>query len=71
ISFYHPFSFTHLRLQIKNQFAGKKKQRGTVSHWKLKREAASCGLEVCETKSYQKFVSINWFACLGKKSPKA
>lgn len=67
ISFYHPFSFTHLRLLIKNQFAKKKKQRGTVSHWKLKREAASCGLEVSQTKSYWKFVSINWFASLSKK----
>lgn len=66
ISFYHPFSFTAFRLLIKNQFSQKKKQRGTFTHWQLKREAESCGLNVTETKSYQKFVSINWFACLTK-----
>jgi ubiquinone/menaquinone biosynthesis C-methylase UbiE len=66
ISFYHPLSFTALRLWIKNRLAGKKKQRGTFTHWQLQREVKSCGLELSETKSYQKFISINWFACLTK-----
>jgi hypothetical protein len=67
ISFYHPVSFTALRLKIKNQFSQKKKLRGTFTHWRLKKDAEHCGLEISETKSYQKFVSINWFACLTKK----
>ncbi len=68
ISFYNPVSFTFLRIQIKNQFAKRKKHPGVFTHWQLQKDAAQCGMEVSQTKSFQKFVSINWFACLTKKS---
>ncbi len=66
ISFYHPLSFTFARIQIKNRFSKKKKNPGVFTHWQLEKDAKQCGLEVSETKSFQKYVSINWFACLSK-----
>jgi len=66
VSFYHPFSFTSLRLGLKNRFSARKKQRGVVTHWQIDREGEDCGLRLIETKGFQKFISINWFACFEK-----
>ena len=66
ISFHHPWSFTHLRKTIQRKFSGRAQRGSVITQWQLKREAESCGLRVLETKGFRKYVSINWFACLGK-----
>ena len=67
LSFHHPLSLTYLR-KLADRILIKKSGRGRpVSHWRLRREADKCGLNLLETKSFRKFVSINWFACLEKR----
>ena len=65
ISFHHAISFTNFRKAIRRFLAGERVSPA-ITHWQLKREAAACGLSVAETKGFQKYVSINWFACLSK-----
>jgi ubiquinone/menaquinone biosynthesis C-methylase UbiE len=66
LSFHHPLSLTHARKSL-DTLTGRKVHRGqAVTHWQLEREAKSCGLEMKETKSFGKFLSINWFAYLKK-----
>jgi ubiquinone/menaquinone biosynthesis C-methylase UbiE len=67
LSFHHSLSFTHLRKSIQRFISPPEKVHGeAITHWQLQREAQSCGLTMIETKSFRKFVSINWFACLKK-----
>lgn len=66
ISFHHPLSFTGTRLLIRQKFFNAPSKRHRVSHWRLEREAGNCGLRISATKSFWKYVSINWFACLVK-----
>ncbi|MBI3853515.1 MAG: class I SAM-dependent methyltransferase [Verrucomicrobia bacterium] len=65
VSFHHPLSFTFLRRLVNRVFTSDW-EISDITHWRLRREAAECGLEVVETKSFGKFVSINWFAYLRK-----
>lgn len=66
LSFHHTWSPTHVRKRF-DTLTGRKTHRGqAVSHWQLRREARSCGLEMKETRSFGKFRSINWFAYLKK-----
>jgi ubiquinone/menaquinone biosynthesis C-methylase UbiE len=65
LSFYHPVSFTHWRHRLKRALSGSG-GANAVSHWKLRAEAASCGLRVVEVAGMRKYVSINWFACFEK-----
>jgi len=66
VSFHHPMSFTHLRKAVQRKLSGRASRGSVITHWRLKREAEGCGLRLIETKGFRKFVSINWFACLGK-----
>jgi ubiquinone/menaquinone biosynthesis C-methylase UbiE len=66
LSFHHPLSFTHLRKEVQRKLSGRAARGSAITHWRLKREAEDCGLRLLETKGFQKFVSINWFACLVK-----
>jgi SAM-dependent methyltransferase len=68
VSFHHPVSFTAARLWVQRKFFGGKRGGGEVTHWRLQREAECCGLELVEIKSFGKYRSINWFACLRKQS---
>jgi len=70
ISFHHPLSFTHLRKSIQRKLTGRAQRGSVITQWQLKREAGGCGLRVIETKSFGKYMSINWFACLGKAASK-
>jgi ubiquinone/menaquinone biosynthesis C-methylase UbiE len=65
ISFHHPLSFTFARRLAQRAFSGDW-EICDITHWRLRREAAACGLEMVETKSFGKYVSINWFARLRK-----
>ncbi len=67
ISFHHTISFTNLRKAIQRFFAGERTSPA-ITQWRLRREAAACGLRLTETKGFRKYVSINWFACLSKVS---
>ena len=64
VSFHHPISFTHLRKSIQRKLSGRAHRGSVITHWQLKREAESCGLRLSETKSFRKYISVNWFACL-------
>ena len=66
VSFHHPLSFTFLRRLPKRIFTGDW-EIGDITHWRLQREAAKCGLEMVDSKSFNKYVSINWFACLRRR----
>ena len=68
LSFHHPFSFTHWRKTLKRKLLGGTRHGSAITQWQLEREAAACGLRVVETRGFQKYVSINWFACLEKTS---
>ena len=70
VSFHHPISFTAARCWIERKLFGVSRGAGVITQWRLKREATSCGLEMVETKSYRKYVSVNWFALL-RKTPQA
>ena len=65
VSFHHPLSFTFLRRLVQRVFTGDW-EICDITHWRLRREAAACGLEMVETKGFNKYVSINWFARLQK-----
>src|SRR5207245_755184 len=66
VSFHHPVSFTSIRKACQRTLTGKNQGTGAISHWRLRREAQACGLRLIETRSFKKYVSINWFACLVK-----
>ena len=66
ISFHHPLSFTFLRKFIQRKFFGRPQHGQEITHWRLKREAQSCGLRLIETNGFRKYVSVNWFAYLTK-----
>ena len=66
VSFHHPLSFTFLRKLCQRIVSGQSRGAGVVSHWRLQREAEQCGLQMVCTRSFKKYVSINWFACLVK-----
>jgi len=68
LSFHHPVSFTGMRLLLRQKLFGAPSKRHRVSHWRLEREARNCGLRMAATKSFWKYVSINWFACLVKSA---
>jgi len=68
ISFHHTISLTNFRKAIQRFFKGERASPA-ITHWRLKREAAACGLTVAGTKGFRKYVSINWFACLSKIRP--
>jgi ubiquinone/menaquinone biosynthesis C-methylase UbiE len=65
VSFHHPISFTFVRRLLKRIVTGDW-QISDITHWRLAREAAQCGLRIVETRSFGKFRSINWFARLQK-----
>lgn len=65
VSFHNPLSATFVGRIPKRILKGDWKI-GDITHWRLAREARECGLEVVEFKSFKKYVSINWFACLRK-----
>jgi len=65
-SFYHSVSFTSLKRRVQRKIFCRKQSGGEITHWRLQREAEQCGLELVETKSFGKYRSINWFACLRK-----
>ena len=65
VSFHHPLSFTFARRCVKRLFTGDW-NIADITHWRLAREAAACGLEMVETRSFGKYRSINWFAYLAK-----
>lgn len=65
VSFHHPLSFTFARKFLQRKFFGRSHGQA-ITHWRLKREARSCGLELVETAGFRKYVSLNWFACLIK-----
>ena len=69
VSFHHPLSFTYLRKLCQRILSGRSRGAGVVSHWRLKREAQQCGLRMVDTRSFKKYASINWFACLEKTAP--
>ena len=66
VSFHHPLSFTSIRKACQRRLTGKNQGTGAITHWRLQREAQACGLRLIETRSFKKYVSINWFACLVK-----
>ncbi|MEI6083017.1 MAG: class I SAM-dependent methyltransferase [Verrucomicrobiota bacterium] len=68
VSFHSPLSATFVARIPKRILKGDWKV-GDITHWRLAREARECGLELVETKSFRKYVSINWFACLRKRPP--
>ena len=67
VSFHHPLSFAYPWKVIRRQFFGFKQGGRGITHWQLKREAEWSGLEIIQTRSFWKYASINWFACLGKR----
>ena len=67
VSFHHPLSFTFARRLVTRVFQNDW-EISDITHWRLRREAAECGLELVETKSFGKYRSINWFAWLRKVS---
>jgi ubiquinone/menaquinone biosynthesis C-methylase UbiE len=66
LSFYHSLSFTSVRRNFQRKVLGRKGYGEAITHWQLQRDAEACGLQVVEFKSFRKYVSINWFACLRK-----
>jgi SAM-dependent methyltransferase len=68
LSFHHPYSLTYVTKVIRRTLFGFKQGGRGITHWQLKEEAATAGLTVLETRSFWKYASINWFACLAKTS---
>jgi ubiquinone/menaquinone biosynthesis C-methylase UbiE len=62
VSFHHPLSFTAVRKACQRMLSRRHEGSGAISHWRLRREAEVCGLRLVETRSFRKYVSINWFA---------
>ena len=67
VSFHHPFSLTAVRKEIEALLSPSKRRPGTISHWRLRQEAQACGLQMTQTRSFRRYISINWFACLKKR----
>jgi len=67
VSFHHPLSFAYPWKVIRRELFGFRQGGRGITHWRLRREAESSGLELVETRSFWKYASINWFACLRKK----
>src|SRR5262249_13644017 len=66
VSFHHLLSFTALRKILQRTLG-----RGgghAMTHWQLERQAGACGLRLVATRSFRKYVSINWFALLAKET---
>jgi ubiquinone/menaquinone biosynthesis C-methylase UbiE len=63
LSFHHSLSFTAIRKRL---FSRNRNGSGAITHWRLRREAEACGLQLVQTLSFKKYVSINWFAHLVK-----
>jgi ubiquinone/menaquinone biosynthesis C-methylase UbiE len=68
LSFHHPCSFTYVTKVVRRELFGFKQGGRGITHWRLRREAGQSGLTVVETRSFCKYVSINWFACLRKSA---
>jgi SAM-dependent methyltransferase len=66
VSFHHPISFTYAWKVVRRQFFGFRQGGRGITHWRLQREALSAGMRVVSTRSFCKYASINWFACLEK-----
>lgn len=66
LSFHHPCSFTYVAKVVRRELFGFKQGGRGITHWRLRREAEQSGLRLLETRSFRKFASINWFACLQK-----
>lgn len=66
LSFHNSLSFTFARKAVERILFRQKLHGQEITHWQLRREARCCGLEVVGTKSFRKYVSTNWFACLKK-----
>lgn len=66
VSFHHSLSFTALRKALQRAVSGRGLRGKTITHWALAREARASGLVLDETRSFGKYVSINWFASLRK-----
>jgi len=71
LSFHHPLSFTYAAKVVRRELFGFKQGGRGITHWQLTREAAAAGLRVVETRSFCKYASINWFACLQKTGAEA
>jgi ubiquinone/menaquinone biosynthesis C-methylase UbiE len=65
VSFHHPFSFTFLR-RLAKRVVTRDWEISDITQWRLGREVAVAGLRLSETRSFKKYVSINWFACIRK-----
>ena len=68
ISFHHALSFTAFRKFVQRTLFGRKQHGRPITHWRLGREAQRSELRLLETRSFGKYVSINWFACMSKKA---
>jgi hypothetical protein len=66
LSFHHSWSPAALRKKFQRRFLGKGNGVEFTAR-RLAREAGEGGLRLVETRGFRKFVSINWFACLGKE----
>ena len=66
LSFHHPCSFTYVTKVVRRELFGFKQGGRGITHWRLRREAEQSGLSLVETRSFCKYASINWFACLQK-----
>ena len=66
VSFHHPISFTYAWKVVRRQFFGFRQGGRGITHWQLEREASSAGMHVTNTRSFCKYASINWFACMEK-----
>jgi hypothetical protein len=71
LSFHHPCSFTYAAKVVRRELFGFQQGGRGITHWRLRREAAQSGLCLVETRSFLKFASINWFACLHKATASA
>ena len=69
ISFHHPISPAYGWKVVRRTLFGFKQGGRGITHWRLGQEARQSGLRVEETRSFFKYASINWFACLRKERP--
>jgi SAM-dependent methyltransferase len=70
VSFHHPISPTYAAKVVRRNLFGFRQGGRGMTHWHLQALASECGLEVVETRSFMKYVSINWFACLVRGQPR-
>jgi ubiquinone/menaquinone biosynthesis C-methylase UbiE len=68
ISYHHPISFTAARRWVQRKLFGRTQGGGEITQWRLRREARECGLELVDSKGFRKYISVNWFARLRKRS---